>query len=510
MIGRLFLAAAIFAGAAYGHAKLLGSVPANGEKLAQAPSAIELTFSEQLQSTDINSIVVTDRSGRRVDKNAVALAEGGKKMIAELEETAVGVLTVEWKALSADDHLMKGEFSFTVTARKTPAADETPAPPYVAPQIAENAPPGSVDSQRATVEKSGTNPLQSLVRWLAYLAMTTLFGGFAFFLFVLKPSFAGAANLSGEEKSEALGRAEKRFVGLAFLCLALLGVAALAGLVLQTSTVLDASVAQSFAPSNFWKILSQTAYGTPWFLQIAALTAIFVIVLLIARRKSEASLNSAPGAPTLWRTGLFFSALLLGTLSLTGHAWAAQKVYALAVASDWLHLVAAGVWVGGVFQLALILPKSVAAFSSLARLSVLAGVIPRFSALAVAATLLLALTGIYNSWIHLSSVRDLINTPYGITLLVKILLFLLMLPLGGFNRFFIRPRVERLAAATESSERQKTIQDFYFVMKLEAAFAIAILLLAAILAFLPHSQEKEHHADREKLPNYSVIKNRNL
>ena len=82
-----------------------------------------------------------------------------------------------------------------------------------------------------------------------------------------------------------------------------------------------------------------------------------------------------------------------------------------------------------------------------------------------------------------------------------------MLPLGGFNRFFIRPRVEKLAVASRSSEHSKTVKDFYFVMILEAAFAVAILLLAAILAFLPHSQE--HHAAIEKQPIYISLNNGN-
>lgn len=504
---RLILAALIFAPAAFGHAKMLRSEPAKGEKLAQPPTAITLTFSEQLQATEINSIVVTDAKGTRVDKNIVVLAEDGKKMLAELEKTGAGIFTVEWKALSADDHLMKGKFTFTVAAQKTPETAATAAPPQtIEPEISENA-PEIAESPSAPVERSGTNPLQSLVRWLAYLSIMTLFGGFAFLLFVLEPSFESAANLSGDERSQAFGRAEKRFVGLSFLSLGLIIFSAFAALILQTSTLLETSIAQSFAPSNLWKVLTQTAYGTPWVLQIAATLAIFVIVLFIARRINGDASKSANGKKTLLRAGLILSALLLATLSFTGHARAAQKDYAFAIVSDWLHLVAAGVWVGGIFQLALTLPKSVAGLPDLARLSVLARVIPRFSGLAVAATALLTLTGIYNSWIHLVRVRDLITTPYGITLLVKIMLFLLMLPLGGFNRFFIRPRVEKLAAASRSEEHSKTVKDFYFVMILEAAFAAAILLLAAILAFLPHSQD--HHAANEKSLKIFAIKNGN-
>lgn len=501
---RLIFATAIFATAAFGHAKMLRSTPANGEKLAQPPQAIVLTFSEQLQATEINSIVVTDRNGSRVDKKSVVLAEDGKKMIAELEAAGAGIFTVEWKALSADDHLMKGKFTFTVSESKPAESNATPTatpPQAVEPQIPETAPP-AIETPPAPVEKSGTNPLQSVVRWLAYLSMMTLFGGFAFLLFVLKPSFENAANPTGEEKSEAFGRAEKRFAGLSYLSLVIIIISAFAALILQTSTLLETSFAQSFAPSNLWKVLTQTAYGTPWLLQVSAALLIFLIVVLIGTRKNDAAAKSANGKNTFLWAGLMFSAVLLGTLSFTGHARAAQKDFAFAVVSDWLHLIAAGVWVGGIFQLALILPKSVAGFSALNRLSVLARVIPRFSGLAVAATILLALTGIYNSWIHLVGVRDLITTPYGITLLVKIILFLLMLPLGGFNRFFIRPRVEKLAAANASGEASKTVKDFYFVMFLEAAFAVAILLLAAILAFLPHSQE--HHAAAEAFGNFAL------
>jgi copper transport protein len=498
---RLVCAAAIFASAAFGHAKLVESAPANGEKLNAMPKAVMLTFSAQLQSTEINSIVVTDSSGKRVNKNTLILTADGKKMVAPLDEIAAGTFKVEWKALSADDHLMKGEFSFTVAATNTPET-ATPTPPTDAPQISETAPP-TVETQSAPAEKSGTNPLQSLVRWLAYLALMTLFGGFAFALSVMEPALKTARNLSDAEKLQAFGIARKKFIGLSYLSLSLIFLSALAALILQTSTVLEINLAQSLNPSNLWKVLTQTAYGVPWFLQIAAALAVFVVVVLIGKRKNDASPEAAFGGKPLFWTGLIFSALLLATLSLTGHARAAQKDYAFAVASDWLHLVAAGVWVGGIFQLALVLPKAAGALSSPARISLLARVIARFSALAVAATALLALTGIYNSWIHLTSVRDLITTPYGITLTVKIILFLLMMPLGAFNRFFIRPRVEKLAAEPESGEHSKTVKDFYFVMILETAFAVAILLLAAILAFLPHSQE--HHAAAANASEYIAL-----
>jgi copper transport protein len=491
----LLAALAFFTPEAFAHAKMLASKPANGEKSARMPQSIELVFSERLQATALNTIVVTGRDGTRVDKNAVTLSEDGTQMFIALEASGAGVYAVEWKALSADDHLMKGKFVLTVTGPKTTETAATAPVPEIsntegadkAPAAAEKPAAAENETSPRATTASGTNPLQSLARWLTYLAMMTLFGGFAFRLFVVGPAFG---HLEPEEKKRAFGRMRERFVGLTRLSLILIIVAAILSLILQTSALLDKSFAEAIAPSNLYRVLTQTGFGAPWALQIAAALAIAATVFFSGRRKAD-SLES-DGARALRWMSLIFAGFMLGSLSLTGHARAAQSEYKLAVVSDWLHLIAAGIWVGGIFQLVLTLPKGLAPLDELKRLAVLSRVIPRFSSLAIVATALLALTGVYNSWIHLASARDLVTTPYGITLLMKIILFLLMLPLGAFNRFYMRPRVEKLAGATESGGRLKTIKDFYFVMWLEAAFAAAVLLLAAILAFLPHSQG--HHA----------------
>ncbi len=487
----------------FAHAKLLRSHPANGEKLQEAPKAVVLTFSEQLQPTEINSIVVTDSNGRRVDKNVLLFSTGGNRMTAALEDLISGTFTVEWKALSADDHLMKGKFKFTVAEMKMPESAATPQvtatlqtadPPNYenAPTILENQ--TIAENQTPPAQQTGTLPIQSLVRWLAYLAMMTLFGGFAFLLLVLKTSLRNAPNLQPGEKARAFVLGVKRFIGLTRLSLLLIVISAFAALVLQTSSLLDLPITQAIAPSNLFRVLTQTGFGTPWFMQIGAALAIFVITLFVVQKLNDDPEKAGlSGGKLIFWVGLIISALLLGTLSLTGHARAAQAEYKFAVLSDWLHLIAAGIWVGGIFHLVLTLPKSVSGLPDLLRLTVLSRVISRFSGLAVACTILLALTGIYNSWIHLGSFRDLYNTPYGITLLVKIILFLLMLPLGGFNRFFIRPHVEKLVGAANFDANSRTIKDFQFVLILETAFAAVILLIAAILAFLPHSQE--HHAE---------------
>lgn len=343
------------------------------------------------------------------------------------------------------------------------------------------------------MQESGTNWEQSGVRWLMYLAMMTLFGGFAFRLLVLKPSLEQAPDLSDDERFLGFRQGEDRFVRLAWLSLVLLFVGALASLILQASTVLDVSITQASAPSRLIQVLTETSYGPPWLLQIAAISALCVITFFITRHRRNSELaHGLDARSTLLWTGLAISAVVFLPSSVTGHARAAASEYRFAIVSDWLHLIAVGVWVGGLFHLALTIPKSLAHLESVGRLCVVSRLIPLFSRVAIGATILIALTGVYNSWIHVDSFSALWTTPYGQVLSLKIILFLPMLALGGINTFVLRPRAERIVTGALSADEHRAVdRSFYRSIGVEAAIGAAVLLLAAVLAFLPPARHHE-------------------
>src|SRR5438270_8397893 len=87
LAGRLTLALIFFfcASVASAHARLERSEPKANATLKQAPRMVELWFSEELEAS-MSTVAVTDQTGRRVDKNNSALAEGGKKLQIELED----------------------------------------------------------------------------------------------------------------------------------------------------------------------------------------------------------------------------------------------------------------------------------------------------------------------------------------------------------------------------------------------------------------------------------------
>src|SRR5687767_5511847 len=180
----------ILAPKAHAHAKLLRSQPANGEVLREKAKAIELTFDERLQATEINVIIVTDPTGKRVDKNNATVSEDGKKLLAELEDLPAGIYSVEWRALSADNHSIKGKFSFTIAENNISSFTSTTV----------NATDNSDFGHHMPAQENPTNLFQSVARWLMYLAIMTLFGGFAFLLFVLKPSLQQKISHLGEKE----------------------------------------------------------------------------------------------------------------------------------------------------------------------------------------------------------------------------------------------------------------------------------------------------------------------
>lgn len=510
----LALTVFICAASASAHARLERSEPKADSTLRQPPKTVELWFSEELEAS-MSTVAVTDQASKRVDKNNAALSEGNKKLQVELEDLGSGTYTVDWKALSTDGHTMKGKFTFTV-ALVGGAATAPPATPRAGAQQAERPKPtvrpaAPQTSPPEPTQESGSSWAQSVVRWLEYLAMMTLFGGFAFRLLILGPVLRGADGLEEDERAAGLATSARRFVQLSWWALALLALTTLAALVLQTSAVTDTSLGESLSPARLYEVLTRTGYGVPWLLQAATTVALALVLLLLARRPGATDygrhLSSAANRGLL-RVGVVVTALMMFAPSLTGHARAAAAEYRFTLFSDWLHLVAAGFWVGGLFHMALTMTEGVSRLEGRQRLRVLERAIPLFTKLAVASIVVIALTGVYNSWIHVDGLSALWSTPYGEVLSVKIILFIVMVALGGLNTFVIHPRAKRMiddAGDTSTHEHIKLDNSFFRAVRVEAVLGIVVLLAAAVLVYLQPAREHPENAARADTPDPTAV-----
>ena len=144
---------------------------------------------------------------------------------------------------------------------------------------------------------------------------------------------------------------------------------------------------------------------------------------------------------------LVLAVVALAGFSIEGHTRATQRRWVM-VTSDVIHLGAAAVWLGGIVALVVMFRSSMDAGS-------LAGVVRRFSDSALLAVVVVAVTGVTMAWIILPTVGELTSTGYGLALLVKVALVLVVVGLGAYNRYRLVPAVgardEQADAGTKQS-----------------------------------------------------------
>jgi copper transport protein len=131
---------------------------------------------------------------------------------------------------------------------------------------------------------------------------------------------------------------------------------------------------------------------------------------------------------------LVLSVVALAAFSIEGHTRATQRRWVM-VGSDVVHLCAAAVWLGGIVALVVMFRSAIDAGS-------LAGVVRRFSDSALLAVVVVTVTGVTMAWIILPTAGELTSTGYGLALLVKVALVLIVIGLGAYNRFRLVPAVE--------------------------------------------------------------------
>ena len=175
-------------------------------------------------------------------------------------------------------------------------------------------------------------------------------------------------------------------------------------------------------------------------------------------------------ARATWTVALAVLALALGLLAAgTSHAAARVEGRLPLFFLDALHQVAAFVWVGGLFHLVVTaLSPRVTTWPAL--------LLPRFSALALAAVAALVVSGAGLSIVYIDSLTAMTGTAYGMMVGTKIVLFGGLLALGAMNFFEVR------ALRGETSIPTARLRRY---VEVEFGLGVTVLLAAASLTSLP-------------------------
>jgi putative copper resistance protein D len=176
-------------------------------------------------------------------------------------------------------------------------------------------------------------------------------------------------------------------------------------------------------------ILGKTLFGRVWAVRLGLLVALGAALWAI-RRSADHRSRLAIGVIVL-------AAANVAMLAAAGHAAGGGGLDGLIqIASDGVHLVAAGAWVGA-------LPGFVFFLASARPLDVVAKITRRFSTLAVGSVGALVVSGFINAWYLVGDVPALFGTVYGRLLLAKLALFAAMATVAMVNRWYLIPRLAR-------------------------------------------------------------------
>jgi copper transport protein len=360
------------------HAALRSTDPDDGSVVRQAPRHVTLTFTESVGLLD-DSFRVFGPDQRRVHTDEAAHADGRSETarVGLPGKLAQGTYTVAWRVVSADSHPVSGAFTFSVGKRSatTALADTGPA------------------------EDPLTRGLYDAARYLAYLAAALLVGTAAFAL-LCRPAHTSPLRRP-----------------LVAAWWTLLGSTAVL-LLLRAPYETGAGPATAFDTSA----LGRTLTGRPGLALLARLAVLLLTAAFLLRLSRHRDTRERPVTLAI---GTALAAALALTWAAAEHASAGIQV-PLAMTSSVLHLLATGVWLGGLVALLLTLRRSSG--------EDLAEVVPRFSRIAFASVTVLAVTGVYQSWRGLGSLSALTGTSYGRLLLAKLAGVFVLLLVAGYSR----------------------------------------------------------------------------
>jgi putative copper resistance protein D len=258
---------------------------------------------------------------------------------------------------------------------------------------------------------------------------------------------------------------------------AALAVATLSGsawLVFVAAEIAGSSAADAVSEGVAWTVLTETAFGDAWMLRLEMASLLTVLLLLPKANPSFALAIDIVGA--------LLAAGLAASLAWAGHAAATEGLDGtIHLASDALHLVAAGAWLGALWPLSVLLnrarqtadPVSAALAYQATR---------RFSVLGMISVAAILASGAVNTYEILGIAAFSLSTDYNRLLLAKAGLFAAMVAIAAVNRRRLTPRL------ADERDHGRAMRQLELNSLTEAGVGLLIVVIVAMLGRIPPHQ----------------------
>ena len=416
----------LLAGSVSAHALPQSSDPSAGANLATPPTAVSITFGER-PDPKLSTIKVLDTGGKLVSAGLTTVAASDPlTLTVALQPLSHGVYTVAWRTVSAvDGHLATGSFAFGVGVAPSPVPNGT------------STEPGTVGGSE------GPSLGAVLGRWLLFVGLLGLLGVSTFGLIVSPPS----------------GRVYRGLLPVAWFLAA-------AGTVI----VIAVEVVDSGASAD--QVLTSSLGTGIWLRGLPVLVAGGGVIAGWRR----------PGGPALMVVALSAAAGLLADVLLSHAAAGSNAPVDIIVQA--LHVLAVGLWLGGLAGLLITLGRSADEHTARAA--------RRFSWLATIGITVVAVTGLLRAIAEVGTVDALLATDFGHLVIAKTALLACLAMLGAVNHFRNVP-----AAGT-------TLGGLRRVGSVELLVGATVLLLAATLVNLAPPVEVAAAAATRPSPSPSL------
>jgi copper transport protein len=418
------------------HAILLRSDPAQDAVLHASPSTIHMWFTEALNPTFSTAYVVNTKTNVNAAQNNISThvdrgdahvsATDNKEMDLSLKPNLpTGVYAVIYRTQSEDDgHILHDAFLFTIAAANG-----------VVPTFHGQLPTLGASNSAVSGQLDAAGLISLLMVTLVDLCVVFWMGAQLWHLLVLRPAQASQENQTIYRRTMQYFNGHYALPALLVLFFANIGV-----LVGQALSLTNGQLLQALSPVLLVDLVAQGNFGLFWIVReclVLPALAIALYTFIIEQRKLQPAAWIVPVQCAL-------ALLLLAAVALSGHAAATSaNILVYALMSDFLHLLAAAMWVGGMFYIATTYLPTLKHYNLIERTGSLLATLARFSPLAFIGVLLMAISGPINATTHMDSLNQLLDTLYGRALLVKIVCVIAMLAISTIHVFFFRPRLAR-------------------------------------------------------------------
>jgi putative copper resistance protein D len=227
-----------------------------------------------------------------------------------------------------------------------------------------------------------------------------------------------------------------------------------------------------FDPGANWILLTETQFGRVAFARAGLIALSIVVSLLLAPTRA------------FWFVQSALATLIVASFAWTGHGirdtgWAGT----VHTGADVLHVLAAGIWIGALVPLSILILRSLHAQTE-AETRRTSNALAQFSGIGPAIVAVLVLTGFVNSWflVGIAQWQALFTTNYGLLLTAKIGLFGGMLLLAAANRYRFSPRLT--ADLEQGRLPRRSLRALRASVMAETSLAILVLAAVAMLGTL--------------------------